>query len=158
MSKKVYISGALMGARDLGRARELYEIFASACRDAGWIPYLPHSNTDPDAAATLPASTVVSRDLEELESADVLLAYLGEPSLGVGAEIALAVCRDKPILATYESGRRISRFVLGLLECHRSAAVFEFRSEREACEWIKASLALGCSATTLPQDLSLHGT
>jgi len=83
----------------------------------------------------------MSKDLRELDRADVAPAYGGETSLGVGAEIAIAISRGTQILAIYESGRRVSRCVLGLLHEHRSAAIVEFASESEARAWITKSLA-----------------
>lgn len=77
--------------------------FAGACHDASWTPYLPHSSTDPELAGSLSPETVMSKDLRELDRADVAPAYGGETSLGVGAEIAIAISRGTQILAIYES-------------------------------------------------------
>lgn len=140
MEKTVYVSGALMNVPDLNRARQMYAAFAAACRKASWRAYLPHTRTDPEFSASLSPESVAKRDLGELGRADVVLAYLGEPSLGVGAEIAVAINQGKRILAIHESGRRVSRFILGLLHDYSSAAVFAFDSEKDACEWITQSL------------------
>jgi hypothetical protein len=40
-----------------------------------------------------------------------------------------------------EADRRVSRFLLGLIELHPSQArVFRYRTEDEACRWITAEL------------------
>jgi hypothetical protein len=138
--ESVYISGALMGARDLEAVRSLYESFATACESAGWIPYLPHQNTDPVVSANLTGEEVVSRDLLHLGSAGVVLAYLGEPSLGVGAELAIAMQMGKPIIALYESTRRVSRFALGLIDRYPLGMAYTFSSVDQACNIIVEAL------------------
>jgi 2'-deoxynucleoside 5'-phosphate N-hydrolase len=133
---RVYISGALMGAADLNRVRSLYHRFAEACELVQWEPYLPHSRTDPEQDKDATPSDVIDADLRELNRSDVVIAYLGEPSLGVGAEIVLAMQRGKAILAVYESSRRVSRFVGGLLEQYPRASVLPFESVDEVTNWI----------------------
>jgi 2'-deoxynucleoside 5'-phosphate N-hydrolase len=133
---RVYISGALMGASDLNRVRNLYQRFAEACEAVQWEPYLPHTRTDPERDGGATPSEVIDADLRELNRSDVVIAYLGEPSLGVGAEVVLAMQSGKAILAVYESSRRVSRFVGGLLERYPQARVLSFESVDEAASWI----------------------
>jgi nucleoside 2-deoxyribosyltransferase len=133
---RVYISGALMGASDLERVRLLYESFASACHQADCEPYLPHQNTDPRIHADLSDDLILKRDMDQLKLADIVVVYLGEPSLGVGAEIALAIQQNKPILAVYESSKRISRFILGFLKSYPEASIYTYESVEDACNWI----------------------
>jgi nucleoside 2-deoxyribosyltransferase len=135
-----YISGALMGAGDLAYVRGLYEAFAQACEAAGVRAYLPHQNTDPDIQWDLADDEVTTKDLNELSNADVIVAYLGEPSLGVGAELVIAMQQNKTILAVYECRRKISRFVRGLLRSYENASLYEFASPSEACGWITDTL------------------
>jgi nucleoside 2-deoxyribosyltransferase len=132
----VYISGALMGARDLSRARSLYKRFASACEAAGWQSYLPHESTDPQLAGEIPSEDVMQRDLERLTQSDAMVAYIGEPSLGVGAEIVLAMQQNKFILAVHDSSKPVSRFVKGLLLNYKKAHLYSYDAVDEVCEWI----------------------
>ena len=134
--KSVYVSGALRGARDLARVRTLYEGFAEACAEAGWRAYLPHEHTDPETAGALSARAVVERDIRELQRADAVIVYLGEPSLGAGAEAAIALYAGKNVLAVWERGANVSRFVEGLVECHDCTARYAFGSPQDAHEWI----------------------
>jgi nucleoside 2-deoxyribosyltransferase len=136
----VYISGALMGASDLQRVRKLYEALASVCERQGCTAYLPHRNTDPETAASLSTESVVEQDIAKMSEADVILAYLGEPSLGVGAEIAMAVQQGKHILALYESSRKVSRFIKGLLSKYPKSRVYEFDTEEAAFSWVGTEL------------------
>lgn len=83
---------------------------------------------------------ITTKDLNELSNADVIVAYLGEPSLGVGAELVIAMQQNKTILAVYECRRKILRFVRGLLRSHENASLYEFASPSEACGWITDTL------------------
>ena len=112
----VYISGALKASRDLARARALYESVAEIVTLAGHIAYLPHQFTDPEYAVTASPVQVFQRDLAALRSADGVLAFLGEPSLGVGAEIAICTQAKTPLLGLHRPGDDVSRFAVGLLE------------------------------------------
>ena len=137
-----YVSGALINAADLARARALYETFAAACRDAGWEAYVPHQHADPVRDPEMANTDVAERDLDQVSAADVLIAYLGEPSLGVGAEVAIALRAGKRVLALAEADRRVSRFLLGLIELHPSQGrVCRYTSTNEAADWIRAELS-----------------
>jgi len=134
---RAYISGALIHAADLVAARQLYERLADACRRAGWDAYVPHEHADPVRDAALTNQQVARRDLDELTGSDAVVAFVGEPSLGVGAELAVALARGKRVLAVAPDGMRVSRFLLGLLELHPDqAAVFRYRSVDDATTWI----------------------
>lgn len=129
-----------MGARDLSKSRQLYEAFALASERAKWEPYLPHQNTDPQVQADLPDIVVLTKDMEQLLQSDAIIAYLGEPSLGVGAEIVFAMQNNKRILAVYESSKSPSRFVIGLLKSYPRATILTYDTVEEVCEWIGQTL------------------
>jgi Nucleoside 2-deoxyribosyltransferase len=112
---KVYLSGALQASRNLTDARHLYEVAAAMIVSAGHSAYLPHQQTDPELAPRLSSDAVFERDLKQLKSADAIVAFLNEPSFGVGAEIALAGQSNVPILALHRRDGAVSRFLLGYL-------------------------------------------
>ena len=111
----VYISGALTAVADLQAARAYYESLADVCRVNGLEPTLPHLYASPDEHRDLPAELVYSQDLENIVSAAIVLAHVGAPSLGVGAELAIAAHEEIPIVALSRPGETVSRFLLGLL-------------------------------------------
>ena len=121
---RAYISGALLNAADLDLPRALDERFAEACRAAGWEAYVPHQHADQVRDSGMSNVEVAARDLNEVRSADALIAYIGEPSLGVGAEVAIALAAGKRVLLLAERDRRVSRFLLGLAELHPKLAQF----------------------------------
>jgi len=112
---RVYISGPLTGAPDLRAARLYYERLAQVCRQEGLVPYLPHTESDPQLHAGESAETVFKRDLHHLLSSQLIVAFIGSPSLGVGAELALASEKDIQIIAIRRPGDTVSRFLLGML-------------------------------------------
>lgn len=142
---QAYISGALLNAAAIDRSRALYERFADACRAAGWEAYVPHQHADPVRDAHLSNMEVAERDVDQVTAAEVIVAYVGEPSLGVGAEVAIALRGGKRVLLVAEADRRVSRFLLGLAELHPSQArVLRYQTEDEAVTWITDQLrALG---------------
>ena len=143
MRVRAYISGALINATRLDDARRLYERLAGACESAGCPAYVPHQHADPVRDPDMPNAEVASRDLAEVRAADVLVAYVGEPSLGVGAEVAIALAEGKRVLLVAESDRRVSRFLLGLAELYPAqSAVCRYTTIDEAVAWITAQLRL----------------
>ena len=138
---RAYISGALNNVPDLAAARTLYEALAAACVAAGCEAYVPHQHADPQRDPAMPNREVTRRDLAAIEAADLVVAHVGEPSLGVGAEIAMALHWGKRILALAHEDQRVSRFVLGLLEMHPDqAVVFRYRAIDQAHAWITEQL------------------
>lgn len=119
---RFYISGALQGSSDLDPARALYETAGVAVQRAGAKAYVPHLKTDPEKNVSLDSQSVFETDLNEIKNADGLIVFLNEPSLGVGAEIAIALSLGKNLLPVLEHGKNFSRFVGGLLEANGIAA------------------------------------
>ena len=148
MRVRAYISGALINAARLDDARRLYERLADACASAGCEAYVPHQHADPVRDPDLPNAEVARRDLAQVRAADVLVAYVGEPSLGVGAEVAIALVEGKRVLFVAESDRKVSRFLLGLAELYPSqSAVLRYTTVDEAAAWITTQLTPQPSAT-----------
>jgi nucleoside 2-deoxyribosyltransferase len=138
---RAYISGALINATRLEDARRLYERLAQACASAGCAAYVPHQHADPVRDPHLSNIEVARRDLAEVRAADVLVAYVGEPSLGVGAEVAIALADGKRVLLVAESDKKVSRFLLGLAETYPTQSqVCRYTSIDEAAAWITAQL------------------
>jgi nucleoside 2-deoxyribosyltransferase len=136
---KLYISGPLQSAEDLNAARTFYEALAKACDEDGWDVYLPHQNTDPIRNRTLSEAVVFDRDLEALYAADVVAAYIGRASSGVGAELGIAFSRKQPILGFYQRNERPSRFILGMLE-RSGQPVISFDDISDCCARVQMAL------------------
>ncbi len=113
-----YISGALQGSDNLSAAREVYELAGQTVQRAGAIAYVPHMKTDPEANVALDGHSVFRTDLDEIKGSHGLIVFLNEHSLGVGAEIAIALSLGKSLLPLVEDGRDYSRFVDGLIKAN----------------------------------------
>ena len=139
---KVYISGALHGSRDLLAAREKYESVAELLAQEGFEAYLPHLHTDPESAHYLTPSQVFNHDLKVLSECDAVLAFLDEPSSGVGAEIAIAVQQRKPTIAVCRRGETTSRFIEGLIAASSVSVFMEYDTLGDVVNGVVASLGV----------------
>lgn len=112
---RIYISGPLQGSSDLQTARSFYEALAAVVEESGHEAYVPHLSTDPIADRDLSAETVFATDVAALNEADAVIAHVGLPSTGVGAEIVLALASNRRVLGLKREGERGSRFAEGLI-------------------------------------------
>lgn len=113
----VYMSGPLSAPSDEKLhilETEVYDRVYNLCNDIGLSCYCPHkSETSP--SNPISHGEVWDIDHQNVTSSDVLIAYVGIPALGVGAEIEMARAANNEIilLAEYENQDDISRLVLG---------------------------------------------
>lgn len=137
---KVYISGPLQGSSDLEAARVFYDKLAALVVASGHEAYVPHHSTDPRADSCLSASAVFSTDVAALNRADAVLAHIGLPSTGVGAELALAVASGRQVLGLKRPGERGSRFAEGLI-ADAGGHVHTFANDAELRAHVKGWLS-----------------
>lgn len=108
--KKIYISGPLTHSDK----KEIYEKIANICKSVCGDVYVPHlGGTDPIKNPEVDASVVWHKDHREVSSSDLLVAYVGEPSLGVGAEMEIARITETKIILWWFRGEKVSRMALG---------------------------------------------
>lgn len=112
----IYMSGALtaLGDDDLKYASELYNRVEALCRVLGIDAYLPgKSPTTPSKG--IPHHKVWKIDYEKVSGSSGVIAYVGLPSTGVGAEIEMARQAEVPVVLLCEEDRQdaVSRLVLG---------------------------------------------
>lgn len=111
--KKVYISGALTGVPHVEDLKALYEKIAKFCEARGWEAYVPHLNSDPLNDPDLTPRRVYDMDHHEVITSDMVIAYVGWPSLGVGQELEIACQHDIPLILLAETDLKVSRMALG---------------------------------------------
>lgn len=113
--KKVYFAGSITGGRDDAL---LYQQIMQHAVTLGWTVLTEHiSSTDLTAKGEdYTVQYIYERDMAWIDEADVIIAELTTPSLGVGYEVAKAETLDKPILRLFRpsSGRRLSAMVSGM--------------------------------------------
>jgi 2'-deoxynucleoside 5'-phosphate N-hydrolase len=134
---QVYVSGALTGVRDVDDQKRFYEAIADLCRRHRLTPYLPHEWTDPLATPHLSPKQVYERNRTEILRSQLMIAYAGLPSLGVGAEVELANQCKIPVILLFERGRSVSRHVRGI---PLVSAEIQFERREEALGELEACL------------------
>lgn len=134
---KAYISGALTGISDPQPVKSLYELLAATCKSMGISAYVPHLATDPVTHAHVTPQQVYETDKTQVCQADLVIAYLGYPSFGVGMELAYADLKGIPIILLYEHGKQVSRFPRGIPNV---IAEIEFLESEDIAEQLKLIL------------------
>ena len=111
---KIYVSGALTNVENPIETKALYEKIGLVCEKVGLQAYVPHLHTDPVNNPDITPREVFDKDKYEVSISDLVIAYLGSLSFGVGMELAYAENSKIPIILLYETGKRISRFPRGI--------------------------------------------
>jgi len=110
---KVYISGVLTDGDEIGDLKTFYEEIGQVCKELGLEPYIPHQHTDPAAHPQFTPRDIYQKDRRQIAASRLVVAYVGRPSLGVGAEIEIAHQCGVPVILLYEGGKTISRMARG---------------------------------------------
>ncbi len=148
----VYMSGALTGLDEATYAwatREVYDRVLETCQSIGLSCYCPHrSETTPTRGIT--HSKVWKIDYRNVVNTGAVVAYIGIPSLGVGAEIEMARSASVPVILVcdFERQEGISRLILGnpaATDC------IIFRRPEDMEEELKRALYLIFSEKTLKE-------
>ena len=137
---RVYVSGALTGLNSENSCmKEFYERIAitvdKVCGTGA--AYVPHMNTDPIKHPDVTPEEVYRLDKKKVCTSDLVIAYVGIPSLGVGAELEMANKKGIPILLLYEKGERVSRLPRGM---ESVKGICEYSTEEEALQWVEQKL------------------
>jgi nucleoside 2-deoxyribosyltransferase len=111
---KVYISGALTGIKNSVEIKAFYEAIGSLCEEMEFQAYVPHLKTDPIDNPDVSPRQVFETDKLQVSTSDLVIAYLGSPSFGVGMELAYSETNAIPLILLYERGKNISRFPRGI--------------------------------------------
>ena len=110
---KIYFSGSIRGGRE---NQKIYKSLINHLKKFGQVltEHIGEEATT-DKGESLPDSNIHKRDMEWLNQADVVVAEVTTPSLGVGYEIGRALETEKPILCLYknEKERKISAMIKG---------------------------------------------
>jgi hypothetical protein len=111
---KIYFAGSISGGRgDV----EIYKIIIEVLKNYGDVltEFIGNETLTSKGEGELDDKFIHDRDLNWLHSAEVVLAEITTPSLGVGYEIGRALENGKKILCLYRQldGRRISAMIKG---------------------------------------------
>ena len=128
--KQVYISGA---------NKEIYELLGAEFERCGFTAYIPHQHTDPKKNAGIKPDKIYQTDYRKIIESSLLVAYVGEPSLGVGQEIQIASFNQVPILLVFEKEAKVSRMTLGTPGVKQT---FKFETFENLKEWVRQFMIL----------------
>ena len=108
---KIYFAASIRGGRD---AEDRYRLLIDEHSRHGTVPpeHLAHPD---DVEKGMTDREIYERDMAWLREADVMVAEVTTPSLGVGYEIASAEQSGKPILCLFRTsnGRSLSAMISG---------------------------------------------
>ena len=111
---KIYFAGSIRGGRE---DQGLYASMIEALQAYGTVltEHLGSKELTGDGEITRTDKDIFVRDMAWVEEADVIVAEVTTPSLGVGYEIGRAEAMGKPILCLSRNveGKRLSAMVAG---------------------------------------------
>ncbi len=110
--KKVFIAGAMTNVDHIEEQYALYEALGDICEEMGCTTCIPHR--DNDRADEMNDSEIFQWSVEQVQDADVIVAEVSRPSLGVGGELVLANRLEKPIILLSKKDSDVSCFVNGI--------------------------------------------
>ncbi len=119
---KIYFSGSITGGRE---DKELYGEIIALLRQYGSVltEHVGDKQLGILGQVHLSPTEVYDKDVSLLKEADVIVAEVTVPSLGVGYEIGFAEAEKKKIVCLYREreGKQVSRMILGNRrnECYR---------------------------------------
>jgi len=112
--RKIYFSGAIRAGRN--DTKIYHQIILYLGRFGKVLTeFVGDESTTEEGEAGLEDSKIHKRDMELLKEADIIVAEVTTPSLGVGYEIGVAVENEKPVLCLYRpgNGKLLSAMISG---------------------------------------------
>ena len=108
----IYFACSLTGGREF---ESVYQAIVHALVEKGHeVPTAHLAESDVmSVEATISPEDVYSRDVAWIRSCDILVAEVSVPSHGVGYKVGFALGIGKPVLALYQSGRKVSKMISG---------------------------------------------
>ena len=111
---KIYFAGAIRGGRE---DAQLYKDIIAFLSEKGQVLTEHVGNMDLSwkGETSRNDENIFNRDIEWLRSANVVVAEVTTPSLGVGYELGIAEKTDIPVLCLYRKikGKSLSAMILG---------------------------------------------
>jgi nucleoside 2-deoxyribosyltransferase len=100
---KIYFAGAIRGGRN---DAALYQQIIMLLSEYGKVltEHVGSEDLPPTGESNLSDGDIYARDMTWLAEADVVVAEVTTPSLGVGYEIGQAEAMDKPVLCLHRQG------------------------------------------------------
>jgi 2'-deoxynucleoside 5'-phosphate N-hydrolase len=111
---RIFFAGPLTDLINPEQTKAFYKKMADVAVANGCDYYWAFMRgTDPELNPDVPAARVFQIDTYELEKSDIMVAYVGEPSVGTGQEVEYAREHNIPVYILFEKAKHISRMLLG---------------------------------------------
>jgi hypothetical protein len=108
-----YITGALTITDNRLDVKKIYEAVGTFCSSKGVITFVPHLQADPKSYPHMSPREVWDWNTRGVLGAAVVIAYVGMPSTGTGAEIEMARAAGKDVIIWSFTGEIVTRFIQG---------------------------------------------
>lgn len=135
--KTAYISGPLTNVDPKLGLKTIYEELGAWLTEQGIETCVPHLKGDPITFPNLTPKEIYDMDAAAVRAADLTIAYVGIPALGVGQELEIARQAGKGIVIWWLVGEKVTRMTLGNPAV---IAQFEVKDIRDLHAQLKAVL------------------
>ena len=131
-----YVAGELTRCATPEEQKKFYEGIAEVCKECGFSVSLPHQHTDPIAPPHVSPQEVYKKDYDIVANAKVIIAYVGQPSLGVGIELEIAKNNNTDIILIFRKDEKVSRMARGI----PGVKAIQYESQEDALNQLKKAL------------------
>ncbi len=111
---KIYFAGSIRGGRD---DREIYFSLIQILKEFGEVltEHFGHESLTDQGDKDIEEEDIFKRDMDWVREADVIVAEVTQPSLGVGYELGQAEAMNKPTLCLFRKieGKSLSAMIAG---------------------------------------------
>lgn len=134
----VFISGALSSVSGLVRLEVFYDMIAEICESRGFCAFLPYRDANPGKIEGFTNDRLYLSNMDHIKNrTDLIIAYAGLPSAGVGMEVQAAYDYGVDVIMLSEKNITISKPLLG---CPAVVEHIRFAGFDEAVEKLGAAL------------------
>ena len=125
---KIYFAGAIRGGRE---DAQLYENLIAYLKEKGQVlsEHIGSTDLSWEGETSSKDEEIYNRDIKWLQSADIVVAEVTTPSLGVGYELGIAEKLNIPVLCLHrpDKGNRLSAMISGnaIFTCREYTVLIE---------------------------------
>ncbi len=130
---KIYFAGAIRGGRE---RVEDYKKIVTKLQEFGTVltTHVADKDLSSKGEAYLSPKEIYERDVKWLSEADILVAEISIPSLGIGYELGLAERLGKSVVCLYDIAS--DKTLSAMIEGNKNFEVFKYETIDEAIEYL----------------------
>jgi hypothetical protein len=128
----IYVSGP----RGVTAADDLYDLLTAACVETGWHVYRPSQQAEPSGLT----GDLFERVQHAVGHAEAFVAHIGTESPSLGAELALARARRRPIVGVLLAGDSPPDLICSLVADYERGRIVECETAQECREGVRQVL------------------